>query len=56
MITVYCYTDDQLKGKWLRQRGPQPTLSDVEMIAIEVLGEFLGIDTDEGIFRHFRRH
>ena len=39
----------------LRSRGPAPTLHDSEVITIELAGEFLGIDTDEGIFAHFRR-
>ena len=56
MIFVYCFVDDWLKGKRLRQRGPQPTLSDSEVITIEVLGEFLGLETDTAIFRYFRRH
>jgi hypothetical protein len=40
----------------LRQRGPQPTLSDSEVITMELAGEFFGIDTDRGIWRHFRRY
>ena len=56
IISVYCLVDDFLKDKRLRQRGPQPTLSDSEVLTMEIVGEFLGIDTDRGIFRHFRRH
>ena len=56
MIYVFCFVDDWLKGKRLRQRGPQPTLSDSEVITIEILGEFLGLETDAAIFRYFRRH
>jgi Transposase DDE domain len=40
----------------LRQRGPQPTLADSEAITIALAGEFLRIDTDEGIFEYFRRY
>ena len=40
----------------LRTRGPRPTLADSEVITIELAGEFLGIDTDQGIWRHFRRY
>jgi hypothetical protein len=40
----------------LRSRGPAPTLHDSEVITIELAGEFLGIDTDGGIFAHFRRY
>ena len=56
LISVFCLVDDFLKGKRLRQRGPQPTLSDSEVITMEIVGEFLGMDTDSGIYRYFRRH
>jgi len=56
LIGVYCLTDDWLKGKRLRQRGPQPRLSDSEVLTIELVGEFLGIDTDLGLYAYFRRH
>jgi hypothetical protein len=56
MITVYCFIDDWLKEKRLRQRGPQPTLSDSEVLTTEVVGEFLGIDDEVGLYRYFRWH
>ena len=56
MIAVFCVIDDFLAGKRLRKRGPQPTLRDSEVLTIEVVGEFLGIDTDSGIFNHFCRY
>jgi hypothetical protein len=31
-------------------------LDEREVLTIEVIGEFLGLDTDRGIFRYFRRH
>jgi hypothetical protein len=40
----------------LRERGPRPTLADSEVIAMELAGEFRGIDTDEGIFDFFRTY
>jgi len=40
----------------LRTRGPRPTLCDSEVITMELAGEFFGIDTDKGIWRHFRRY
>jgi hypothetical protein len=40
----------------LRRRGPRPTLSDSEVITMVLAGEFLGIDTDRGIYRFFRRY
>jgi len=56
LISVFCFVDDYLKDKRLRQRGPQPTLSDSEVLTMEIVGEFLGIDTDSGILRYFRSH
>jgi hypothetical protein len=56
LITVYCLIDDWLAGRRLRQRGPQPTLADSEVLTIECVGEFFGIDTDKGLYEHFRRH
>jgi len=56
IIYVFCLVDDRLKGKRIRQRGPAPKLSDSEVITMEIVGEFLGIDTDKGIYAHFRRH
>jgi hypothetical protein len=35
---------------------PQPTLADSEVLTIECVGEFWGIDTDKGLYDHFRRH
>ncbi len=56
MITVYCFVDDWLKDKRIRQRGPQPTLSDSEVLTMEVVGEFLGMDDESGLYTYFRRH
>ena len=56
IVAVFCLIDDRLKGRRVRQRGPVPKLSDAEVITIELVGEFLGMDTDEAIFRYFRGH
>lgn len=56
MIAVYCVIDDFLVGKRLRQRGPQPRLRDSEVLTMEVIGEFLGIETESNIFTHFCRY
>src|SRR5215213_4829921 len=56
LITVYCLIDDWLDGRRLRQRGPTPVLSDSEVLTIECVGEFFGIDTDKGLYEHFGRH
>ncbi len=60
IVAVYCLVDDLmgelLGGRRLRSRGPDPTLDDREVITIEVVGEFLGLDTDKGIFLFFGHH
>ena len=56
IVSVFCLVDDQLKGRRIRQRGPTPKLSDSEVLTIEIVGEFVGIDTDKGIHLFFRRH
>lgn len=56
IIATFCLIDDHLAGRRLRRRGPQPTLKDSEVLTIEVVGEFLGLETDSNIFTHFRRH
>jgi len=56
MIAVFCLIEDVLCGRQLRKRGPQPTLRDSEVLTMEVVGEFLGIDTESNIFTHFCRY
>jgi hypothetical protein len=57
IVAVFCLIDDQLKDlRPLRGRGPAPTLCDSEVLTIEVVGEFLGIDEDTELFAYFRRH
>jgi Transposase DDE domain len=60
IIAVFCLVDDGLKaataGRRIRARGPAPVLADSEVLAIEVVGEFLGLDRDRAIYDHFRRH
>ena len=45
-----------LKGKRLRQRGYYPKLTNAEVITVEVVGEFLGLDSNTGIWRYFHEH
>jgi hypothetical protein len=60
IITVFCQVDDMLKsilkGGRLRERGPAPLLADSEVLAMEVVGEYLGLVQDKGIFGSFRCH
>jgi len=42
MIATYCLIEDHIGDQRLRKRGPQPTLSDSEVLTIEVVENFLG--------------
>ena len=56
MIEMFCIIDDFMKRKRIRRRGPQPQLSDSEVITIEIMGAFLGIETDKGIYTYFKQN
>jgi hypothetical protein len=56
MIAIFCLIEDHLVGQHLRKRGPRPTLRDSEVLTIEVVGEFLGLDTESNLFAHFCRY
>ncbi len=56
ILAVFCLIDDQIGDRRLRERGPAPKLSDAEVLTIEIVGEFLGLDTDKGIYLFFCRH
>ena len=60
IVTVFTVIDDMmplvLGGRRLRSRGPQPRLTDAEVLTMEVVGEYLGLEHDTAIFGYFRRH
>lgn len=61
IIYVYCCVVDEYHAiinnfPPLRQRGFAPKLTDAEVIMMEVVGEFLSIDTDKGIWSYFKSH
>ena len=60
IIAAFCCVDDLwsqvTQGKRIRQGGFAPSLSDSEVITMEIVGEFLGIETDKGIWHYFRAH
>ncbi|MDD5580288.1 MAG: IS982 family transposase, partial [Methylobacter sp.] len=59
IIYVYCCVADiypQVLDGRLRHRGFKPKLTDSEVIAMEIVGEFLGQDKDQGIRAYFRDH
>jgi hypothetical protein len=61
IITIYCCVADLIASllgqvKKIRTRGFAPKLTDAEVVTMEIVGEFLGIDTDKGIWEYFRHH
>lgn len=60
IVTVYCLVDDFMKQNFqdrkLRQRGFEPKLSDAEVLTMEIVGEYVGQETDKGIYQYFKRH
>lgn len=60
IITTFCLIDDELKKvlacKKLRQRGLAPGLKESEVITMEIVAEFLGMDCDKTIWEYFKRH
>lgn len=60
IITVFCYVVEYFqevsKGQKLRTRGFRPKLDDTEVITMELVGEFMGMDCDKRIWEYFRSH
>jgi hypothetical protein len=60
IIAVFCLVDEAIPrvtdGHRLRERGPDPTLADSEVLTMEVVGEYLGLAQDTALFAYFRRH
>jgi IS5 family transposase len=60
IIAVFCCVDEWLKPLSeeypLRSKGFAPALSDSEVITMEIVAEYQGIDADKAIWQYFRRH
>jgi hypothetical protein len=60
IIAWFCVIDDLLpkmtESKRLRQRGPAPKLADSEVLTMEVIGTYQGLNQDKALFTYFRRH
>src|SRR5262249_39384282 len=60
IITVFCWIDEAIPtavdGHRLRQRGPAPTLTDSEVVTMEIVGEYLGLEQDSALLAYFRHH
>ena len=53
IIFVYLIIDELypiVVNKPLRTRGFPPALTDIEIITMQIVGEFLGMDTDKSIW------
>jgi hypothetical protein len=60
IIAVFCKIDELLKEitqtHQVRTKGFAPALSDSEVMTMEIVAEYQGIDTDVGIWKYFRDH
>jgi len=60
IITVYCLIEEMylniIKEVKLRSRGPCPDLSDVEVLTMLIIGEYLGLGNDKKIWLYFLQH
>ncbi len=60
IIAVFCCVDDLLQEVTqehpIRSKGFAPALADSEVLTMEIVAEYQGIDTDQGIWQYFRRH
>lgn len=61
IIAVFCCVDDALKPLLTAHpisipRGFAPYLTPAEVLTMELVGEYKGIDTDKGIWQYFRGH
>ena len=59
IIQTYCFVDDYLQKMSLnriRTRGESPSLSDSEVITLEIVGEYLGYGSDKAIWSYFKTH
>ena len=63
IIATFCELDDAIKELLshrpearLRERGPHPNLHDSEVLCMEIIGAYLGLEQDKALFDYFRRH
>lgn len=63
IIAAFCEIDDamnaclqELPKARLRERGSMPTVCDSEVLCMEVVGAYLGLEQDQAIYEHFVRH
>jgi hypothetical protein len=58
IVNIFCETGDSMEkffpNRTFRTRGPLPQMADSEVLAMEIVGEILGFDTDKDIFGFFK--
>ena len=58
IVNIFCQVDDFMKkhfqNRTLRKRGPLPQLADSEVVTMEIIGEYLGLQTDKKTFEFFK--
>jgi hypothetical protein len=55
-LTIEAACQVVTQGKKLRQRGPEPDLTDAEVLTIEIFGEMQGHHNDASIWRYSKAH
>lgn len=55
-VTIDAACEAVTKGQKLRRRGPQPDLTDAEILTIEIFGEMQGHHDDAAIWRYAKAH
>lgn len=60
IMTVYCLVDEECKKLRavyrVRHAGFTPALSDVEVLTMEICGEYFTLQTDKDLFSYFAQH
>lgn len=60
IIVTYCLAEELYETRFrkikLRHRGPAPSLTDVEVLTLLIVGEYLGLGSDKQIWAYFKRH
>lgn len=55
-VIVDDFVEEYFPARKLRHRGFLPKLTDSEVITMEIVGEYLGLNTDKSIHQYFKRH
>ncbi len=60
IISVYCLVEEHYQTLFhthpLRHGGFAPQMTDSEVLTIEIVGEYLGLESDTAIFEYFTQH